>query len=65
MRKLKYVYADIDRCKAQIAATFDNPNMKDATIVREGYQKQLTKLEAEKEQALSNLKVINPRLVRG
>lgn len=66
MRKLDDIKSDILTCQAQIAATYKNEPTKDTLIVREGFQKQLAKLNKELEEAqqLYNLEVINPKLVR-
>ena len=69
MRSLDTINKAIAQCQKQIAATYNNDNYaaEDAAITREGFQKQLEKLNQEhsETQRLLNLKVINPRLVIG
>ena len=69
MRPLETIKKDIERCKAQIAATYKEGvySIEDQLITRQGFQKQLSKLNDElvKHQSLKNIEVINPRLVRG
>lgn len=69
MRQLAEIEKDIERCKAQIASTFEDENysIEARLLTREGFQLQLRKLNDElvKHQNLKNIEVINPRLVRG
>lgn len=67
MRKLETIDKDLERCKAQIAATYEvkNPNAESTLITRQGFQKQLQKLTDEREQtiAIRNIETIDPRVV--
>lgn len=66
MRTLKTIDKDIQRCKNQIAATYQNQtpqNSEDMTITREGFQLQLKKLENERQQAINKIEVVEARIV--
>lgn len=67
MRQIATIESDIERCKTQIASTYNNDNAlnEDALIVREGFQQQLQNLENELEQAkyIRSIRVVDPRTV--
>ena len=67
LRNMTQITADIKRCQSQIAATYEShtpQNSAEILMVRQGFQNQLNKLYDEKTQAIRNIEVINPRIVR-
>lgn len=66
-RSLKEINEEIYRCKAQIALTYENEtpqNSEEMNITREGFQKQLSKLQDEHDHHVRQIEVINPRVMQ-
>jgi hypothetical protein len=68
MRTLETIEQDINRCKAQIAHTYNSEKLspQEAFTLRQGYQKQLQNLQNEfnKTRSWLNIEVIDPRIVK-
>jgi len=68
MRTIATIEKDINRCKAQIAATYnpDFANSKDSQITREGFQKQLKILNDEHKQSIftRNITVVDSEIIK-
>ena len=62
MRTIKFINTEIDRCRLQIQAA-SKMNCANKSVIVQGFEIQLVKLEQEHQTALNRIEVINPRIV--